>query len=75
MREGEERTLRIDKGSTRELLGISIAGGDGQHGIFVNKVTPSSIAHRYGVAVGDQILEVRFIPISASPPARPECLR
>ena len=54
--EGETRKISIQKGNSREYLGISI-GGSG-NGVFVSRVNENSVAARSGVQVGDQLLDV-----------------
>ncbi|XP_069467100.1 disks large homolog 5 isoform X3 [Ambystoma mexicanum] len=54
----EPRHVKVQKGA--EPLGISIVSGE-TGGIFVSKVTPSSIAHQAGLVYGDQLLEFNGI--------------
>ncbi|KFD57334.1 hypothetical protein M513_01845 [Trichuris suis] len=53
---GDIRTLYIEKRSSHEGLGISIASSG--NGVFVSSVSENSLAARHGLQVGDQLLEV-----------------
>lgn len=58
---GEPRNVTVQKGA--EPLGISIVSGE-NGGVFVSKVTPGSIAHQARLEYGDQLLEVRPLPLT-----------
>ncbi|KRX47443.1 Disks large -like protein 5, partial [Trichinella murrelli] len=53
---GDVRTLHIEKRSSHEGLGISVASSG--NGVFVSSVSENSLAARHGLQVGDQLLEV-----------------